>query len=1481
MNRIKSYFLIAISSLILLSCNNFIAPKQETESADSKYIAIHGTMEIPSRTATPNNGLPGTEFYYVELIPPADSGKQIIEQAVNLQEPTKTPSFTINISALEENTEYEVYLYALTESDKKEKAYAYGKYSATINSTSNAPISIQLMPFTANNDGKGSIDLSVEFNISSINHASIKRIVSSLHKIESTTLTPVINDIIITPQNILPINKESLSTGIYLWKIEFITDSSGQDTTFYTHSEIINIWKNCTTNAWATWNEQNSEWDYSTSAKNIEASFPSNSLNGTVEFYLVKAGQDTPTLFDQNSIPTDIESCYVYAQISETSGTEFIKVNCGSTNLNITDITENGSNSFISETISGYNNKTISVTITSQDKLKSTTKEINWAPAGVYISKDGDDATGNGTYQNPYKTFQKALKSQNFFTGPNDNLQLYILGNYKVDENDYIGYGSTDTGKRQSYGLVELSTDYTNLNRKLIISGLHKDRSTVVDFSELNNNSNASINSADLEKYRGRFLCQFGENYNTEISNLTIIDSTGGSRTRLEKGGAIYQEKGTVTLKNVEIRNFAAETAGAIYSWNGAILNMSDCIITGCIATKNGGAIFSSKQDPTDQNDPNDPNNATYSTPSLTINSTKFSNCSATNGGAIYGNDCKIELINSEIIENYASVNGGGLFIQNNFKYSFSDTKIPVNLSNTKINSNKCLLSGAGFYCAQGTISTLINCEVTNNCIEKVTAPQDTTDINIPYRNERDTITNITIKDSHFAAGAGIFYGATSYYLDATAVPEDAANKLINCKILNNRINYTSLETTDKTYLLGAGICVFSNDVAKYNYLKITDTEIADNSIESTSQNVEAFGAGIATYSIVVLNSGYIHNNKINLASGTAKGAGVFMLDSATSGGNVKFNLIDGTIDSNTATVNSGTVMGTGIFSSSQKDLRIVGGAVASNNDIYLNDSQSISISSPTTASFTITPYTYPATEQDTKIQFITSDDSSYMPTDKIRVTPYKIQDETKYYKVDANGQVVLEQLDTTITEFTISNTASFNAAAKAINAGYADINCKIATECKLTDNIQQMNVPSNIIVTMEPQGASATMDFSQVTKTPFNIEGTIVFWGDNQNFSLKNCQATLFEIHSGELSFANVELSGNSGTNGGVIKQTGGKVYLHGAFTNNSCSENGGVINSTNGLIRIDADPTSTDSVFDGNRAKNGGFIYADSSTIEFYFSNKFDDYQKDDYIQISNNTADESGGAIYLTGNSTLTLSTGIWKNNKALYGSGGAIYIDSKAAAHLIEGNKEFKEGKLTYPEAKIFSNFAEKSGGAIYNGGLLNLDRGLLYSNYCKTKGAAIHNKGKLNFTGGVIYNNYFVDQAGENPNSEEGTLGSGIFHESPEKLSIGSSALVVYSAEENGSIFDAVDPNGSLIFPNEIVIAQGLTGLNVISQIDIMEELGFEVVAYVDHAASSRITSHELLTAEKFNGILQTSFKNEQLAKFKTRRGSLIGGTWWP
>ncbi len=1474
MNRIKSYFLIAISSLILLSCNNFIAPKQETKPADSKYIAIHGTMEIPSRTATPNNGLPGTSFYYVELIPPADSGKQIIEQTVNLQEQTKTPSFTINISALEENIEYEVYLYALTESDNKEKAYAYGKYSATINSTSNAPISIQLMPVTAANDGKGSIDLSVEFNISSINHASIKRIVSSLHKIESTNLTPVINDVIDPPHNILPINKESLSTGIYLWKIEFITDSSGQDTTFYTHSEIINVWKNCTTNAWATWNEETSEWDYSTSAKNIEASFPSNSLNGTVEFYLVKAGQDTSTPFDQNSIPVDIDSCYVYAQISGTSGTEFIKVNCGSTNLNIT---ENGSNSFISETISGYNNKTISVTITSQDKLKSTTKEINWAPAGVYISKNGDDTTGNGTYQKPYKTFQKALNSQNFFTGTNENLQLYILGNYKVDENDYIGYGSTDTDKRQYYGLVELSTGYTNSNRKLIISGLHKDRSTVVDFSELNNNSNASIHPADSVKYRGRFLCQFGENYNTEISNLTIIDSTSGSRTRLEKGGAIYQEKGTVTLKNVEIRNFAAETAGAIYSWNGATLTMSDCIITGCIATKNGGAIFSSNNDP---NDPSGTSQTTSTNSVLNITSTKFSNCSATNGGAIYGNDCEIDLQDSEIIENYASVNGGGLFIQNNFKFtSFNKPIIPVNLSNTKINSNKCLLSGAGFYCAQGTISTLINCEVTNNIIEKITETHDTTTIDISYRNEREPISKITINNSHFAAGAGIFYGTNSYSPADLSKEEDPANELINCTILNNIIKYTSLETTDTTYLLGAGIFVFSEST-QYNYLKITDTEIADNSIESTSQNVEAFGAGIATYSTVVLNSGYIHNNEINLESGKAKGAGVFMLKSFNSGGDAKFNLIDGTIDSNTATVNSGTVMGTGIFSSSQNELRIVGGTVASNNDIYLNDSQSISISSPTTASFTITPYTYPATEQDT-IQFITSDNYTSIPTDQIRVTPYQTQDETKYYEVDANGNVVLKQLDTSITEFTISDTASFNEAAKAINAGYADIHCFIATNCILTDNIQQMNVPSNIIVTMEPQGASATMDFLQVTKTPFNIEGTIGFLGDNQNFSLKNCQATLFEIHSGELTFANVKLSGNSGTNGGVIKQTGGKVYLHGAFTNNTCSENGGVINSTNGLIRIDADPTSTDSIFSGNRAKNGGFIYADSSTIEFYFMNKFDNYEIDDYIQISNNTADESGGAIYLTGNSTLTLSTGIWKNNMALAGSGGAIYIDSKAEAHLIEGNKILKSDDKTYPEAKIFNNFAEKSGGAIYNGGLLNLDRGLLYSNYCKTKGAAIHNKGKLNFTGGVIYNNYFVDQAGENPNSNPGTLGSGIFHESQEKLSIGSSALVVYSAEENGSIFEAVDPDGSFIFPNEIVIAQGLTGLNVISQIDIMEKLEFEVVAYVDHAASSRITSHELLTAEKFNGIFQTSFKNEQLAKFKATRGRLSGGTWWP
>lgn len=168
---------------------------------------------------------------------------------------------------------------------------------------------------------------------------------------------------------------------------------------------------------------------------------------------------------------------------------------------------------------------------------------------------------------------------------------------------------------------------------------------------------------------------------------------------------------------------------------------------------------------------------------------------------------------------------------------------------------------------------------------------------------------------------------------------------------------------------------------------------------------------------------------------------------------------------------------------------------------------------------------------------------------------------------------------------------------------------------------------------------------------------------------------------------------SGNesSTSKGGAIQNTehGTANIRYSLFESNTAFSNGGAINDDNGTIDV------MNSTFSHNTAKDGGAIFENHSL-------RIDD------VDLSYNTAEEYGGAIYLE-NGSATNAT--FQGNTA--NKGGAIFINGC--------------GTIT---DSLFTSNAASTGGAIFHANNNTTEKTLItgstFSNNSATRGAAAYN-----------------------------------------------------------------------------------------------------------------------------------------------------------
>lgn len=145
-----------------------------------------------------------------------------------------------------------------------------------------------------------------------------------------------------------------------------------------------------------------------------------------------------------------------------------------------------------------------------------------------------------------------------------------------------------------------------------------------------------------------------------------------------DDGGAIYSERGTITLNNVVFSgNHCRERGGAIYTahdilkYQATVVHAYDCVFAGNEANEDGGAVFINDNPEHDA--------------AVLFHNCKFrNNIARKQAGAIFINDDNIALSGCEITGNSAVEEGGGVYVDGRYNITLKGKMIIKNNSSGK-----------------------------------------------------------------------------------------------------------------------------------------------------------------------------------------------------------------------------------------------------------------------------------------------------------------------------------------------------------------------------------------------------------------------------------------------------------------------------------------------------------------------------------------------------------------------------------------------------------------------------------------------------------------------------------------------------------------------------------------------------------------------------------------------------------------------------
>ncbi|MCF7920065.1 MAG: DUF1565 domain-containing protein [Candidatus Cloacimonetes bacterium] len=308
----------------------------------------------------------------------------------------------------------------------------------------------------------------------------------------------------------------------------------------------------------------------------------------------------------------------------------------------------------------------------------------------LYVSPEGDNNNSGISFEEPLKTIQYACS---IMMASNHNRNIYLAeGVYSPSANgEFFPISLID-----HISLVGLDQENVILDAEDFASGIR-----LYDIQNTSLSNFTIINGNAL--HGGGISCT---NSNVDISNVTITENYAGY------GGGIYIEDSSIEMEEVNVLNNSSGYGGGVYLVDSDV-NMQDIFIEENSCTHEGGGVQVETSDLLMENVLISANSSQVDGGGLFIhhanvemNSSQIENCSAGgSGGAVFCNSYStLDIINSTLFNNTASISGGGILIYTS----------ELVLENVDIHSNISFESGGGIY-GQTSDLEFHNVSIVNN----------------------------------------------------------------------------------------------------------------------------------------------------------------------------------------------------------------------------------------------------------------------------------------------------------------------------------------------------------------------------------------------------------------------------------------------------------------------------------------------------------------------------------------------------------------------------------------------------------------------------------------------------------------------------------------------------------------------------------------------------------------------------------------------
>ena len=349
--------------------------------------------------------------------------------------------------------------------------------------------------------------------------------------------------------------------------------------------------------------------------------------------------------------------------------------------------------------VNGYYSNALTNTFVNIGYIESS---VIMDDAVFYVSNDGDDINGNGSFENPFKTVKHALSLADILI---DHFTIQLSeGSFDLTFKDiYIPYGVTVSGvKNKTY----IKSDcYINTESVIELNNLIFDKTMI-------NNSYATLTVNNCYFTKAPVSAIYSRDADLTVADSTFADngvaiyqkSYGGgvvvphSMEEFNLGGAIHNIGGKLTIISSDFTNNKAVFGGAIYnnqsnlyiSGSNFTSNMAHVGINEVITRSFGGAIYQ------------------FLGQEVIISDCIFNDNYANGfGGAFYSSG-------SQPCANDYGYNAlyGDWYISN-LGYSFQE----IYFINCIFNQNIAPLGGGGTYIMDNILTQYIGCNFVNNVV--------------------------------------------------------------------------------------------------------------------------------------------------------------------------------------------------------------------------------------------------------------------------------------------------------------------------------------------------------------------------------------------------------------------------------------------------------------------------------------------------------------------------------------------------------------------------------------------------------------------------------------------------------------------------------------------------------------------------------------------------------------------------------------------